>query len=312
MQRPFTVSVIISTYNRADLLPDAIESLLNQTYVPDEIVVVDDGSTDNTSDILALYAPSVIAITQPNRGPSAGRNVGLRIATGDLIAFLDSDDTLHSNSIERRVQILNTHPAYRVVYTDVTLVDMNTSELLGTYAQTRRGFRPSGDVFFHQTCYNLAPIHAFMFYRTCLEQIGLFDEALHYHEDADFWQRMASHYDFIYLNESLASYRVHNSMTTRKQPERMHSHQLQVRERAFELSAYNQLTPQQKARLHSIQGTQYALLGKMSIARHYYYKSIRIAPRHMRGYVLGVLTLLGESGFRRVMSRRRKHILPYL
>jgi glycosyltransferase involved in cell wall biosynthesis len=83
------IAVIIATYNRATLLDEAIGCLLAQTRVPDEIVVVDDGSTDQTPDVLAGYGPPVKVVRQANRGLPAARNTGLRTATADLIAFLD-------------------------------------------------------------------------------------------------------------------------------------------------------------------------------------------------------------------------------
>src|SRR5574341_812790 len=111
-----TVSVILATYNRATLLEEAVRCLLGQTRIPDEIVVVDDGSTDHTPEVLDCYGPPVRVVRQPNRGLPAARNTGLRAATGNLIAFLDSDDTLPLDSIERRASYLEAHPAAAAVY----------------------------------------------------------------------------------------------------------------------------------------------------------------------------------------------------
>src|SRR5690242_12522755 len=92
--RRLSVSVIIPTFNRAALVTQAIDSALSQTHAPDEIVVVDDGSTDATPELLAQYGPTIRVVRQENRGRSAARNAGIQNSRGDLILFLDSDDVL--------------------------------------------------------------------------------------------------------------------------------------------------------------------------------------------------------------------------
>src|SRR5882724_669932 len=110
-RRRLSVSVIIPTYNRAAFVTVAVDSALNQTRVPDEIIVVDDGSTDETDRVLRQYGPPVRVVRQENRGRSAARNVGLSQATGDAVMFLDSDDLLMPRNIETCAQVLETHPA---------------------------------------------------------------------------------------------------------------------------------------------------------------------------------------------------------
>src|SRR5262245_46865272 len=106
----FSVSVIIPTYNRAAFIATAVESALKQTRPPDEILVVDDGSTDGTDSVLSEFRPPVRVIRQPNRGRSAARNTGLRAATGDAVIFLDSDDVLMPGCLESCVAALEAHP----------------------------------------------------------------------------------------------------------------------------------------------------------------------------------------------------------
>ena len=111
-----TVSIIIPTYNYAIFLPTTIQSCLDQTYRPIEIIVVDDGSTDNTRKVIERFHDSIIYVFQENRGVSAARNRGLELATGNYIAFLDSDDYLTNGSIETRVKILEKYPDIGVVF----------------------------------------------------------------------------------------------------------------------------------------------------------------------------------------------------
>lgn len=100
------VSVIIPTFNRAGVVTRAIDSVLGQTYHPLEVMVVDDGSTDETPEVLKSYGDAVVSIVQDNAGPSAARNRGIRESSGDLIAFLDSDDLWLATKLERQVDLL--------------------------------------------------------------------------------------------------------------------------------------------------------------------------------------------------------------
>lgn len=100
------VSVIIPTFNRAGVVTRAIDSVLGQTYHPVEVVVVDDGSTDETPEVLKSYGNAIVSVVQDNAGPSAARNRGIRESKGDLIAFLDSDDLWLATKLERQVDLL--------------------------------------------------------------------------------------------------------------------------------------------------------------------------------------------------------------
>lgn len=110
------VSIVIPTYNYAAFLPTAIKSCLDQTYKPIEIIVVDDGSTDNTKDTVKEFSGKIIYLYQENKGVSAARNIGLELAKGDYLTFLDSDDYLTSDSIEIRMEILNQYPDIGIVF----------------------------------------------------------------------------------------------------------------------------------------------------------------------------------------------------
>src|SRR6185437_13246854 len=117
------VSVIIPTFNRAPIVGDAIESVLRQRYSHVEIIVVDDGSTDDTRAFVTQFGATVRYVYQENAGVSAARNAGLRLATGELIAFLDSDDSWVPWKIEAEVAALRVHPAAVVAWTDMSAVD---------------------------------------------------------------------------------------------------------------------------------------------------------------------------------------------
>ncbi len=120
---PGLVSVIIPTYNRARLLGRAIESVLAQTYEPIEVIVADDGSTDDTADVVTRFGPRVRCERQANAGVSAARNLGLRRARGEFIAFLDSDDAWLPWKVAAQVALLRRRPEIGMVWTDMTAVD---------------------------------------------------------------------------------------------------------------------------------------------------------------------------------------------
>ena len=113
-----SVSVVIPTYNRAHLLERCLVSVLGQTLTADEIIVVDDGSTDNTVSTLKSRHPEVKLIQQDNLGVSAARNTGISAARHDWIALLDSDDVWHENKLERQITALNNAPEYLICHSD--------------------------------------------------------------------------------------------------------------------------------------------------------------------------------------------------
>src|SRR5262245_55236073 len=132
------VSVIIPTYNSARFLPDAIGSVLAQTFCDFEVIVIDDGSTDDTETVVARYGAAVRCIHQPNSGVAVARNRGIEEARGRYVAFLDADDTWFPHKLERQVSALDNHAQHRACYTAFTVVDSSLA-LLGTVRSKRVG-----------------------------------------------------------------------------------------------------------------------------------------------------------------------------
>jgi glycosyltransferase involved in cell wall biosynthesis len=301
-----TTAVIIPTYNRADFLPETLASLLAQTRLPDEIIVVDDGSTDNTAELLARYTAPVIVIRQANQGRSAARNNGVRASTSDLIAFLDSDDTLVPDSIEKRAAFFAAHPSVDVLYTNVLMID-EKSRVLGTYTQVQPGVRPSGRIFAHFALDNTMQLQGFMLRRACLEAVGGFDVSMHVLEDYDLWLRLSPHYEFAYLDEPLATYRIHAAMTSVVQRQRMIDAKTELLERIRQMPAFEALPPADKARVYQAHGKIYAYMGRMETARRMLVLALRQC-RSLKPVGLWGLTLFGRrvfSGILAIPSRLR-------
>ena len=275
MNDRLTVCVIIPTYNRAELLRQALDSLLRQTRPVDEIIVIDDGSTDATVNMLAHFAAPITLLTQVHLGRSQARNRGLQTARADLIAFLDDDDTLAEDSIEQRAEFLEAHPATDVVYSDTLALDMDGA-VLGDYTRANP-VKPSGSVFAEMVRQNLAAIHAYMFRRGCLATSGLFDVGLDSAEDWDFWIRMAAHRTFAHLNAPLALYRFHPEMSSLNVQAKLAANGLSVQRRAFEMPTFQTLTPLQQARLYLHYARWSLRINALAEARTYARKALQAA-----------------------------------
>jgi len=199
------VSVIIPAYNAARFIGEALQSVLQQTFQDFEIIVVDDGSTDDTARVVAGIAdPRIRYVYQENKGLAGARNHGLRLAQGTFVAFLDADDLWHPMFLERCVTYLRLYPDWAVVYTWATFVDQNNRTL-------PQGFRAKlvGKVLCERLREgNVFPIHAALSRARVIKTVGMFDETLSALEDWDLWLRVTSRYQIGCLPECLARYRL--------------------------------------------------------------------------------------------------------
>jgi glycosyltransferase involved in cell wall biosynthesis len=180
------VSVIIPTFNRAWCLREALDSVLAQDFRGFELIVVDDGSTDDTPQMLGAYGESIRLLRQENRGVSAARNAGVAAAQGDLIAFLDSDDIWLPGKLARQVEFFRRHPEALICQTEERWVKNGRRVNPGRRHRKRGGmiFEPSLEL-----C--LVSPSAVMLRRELLSRVGLFDERLPACEDYDLWLRVS-------------------------------------------------------------------------------------------------------------------------
>ena len=207
-----SITVVVPTYNRLDPLRRALESLRGQTRVPDEVIVVDDGSTDDTAQRVAGDFPDVRLIRQEQRGVSAARNRGIEAASGEWIALLDSDDEWLPRKLERQLEALANEPEYRICHTDEVWI-RNGRRVNPMRKHAKRG----GWIFEH--CLPLCAISpsSAMLHRSLFEEVGMFDESLPACEDYDMWLRVCSRYPVLFVDEALVvKYGGHDDQLSRR------------------------------------------------------------------------------------------------
>ena len=187
------VSVIIPTYNRGWILKETIESVLAQNFTNFELIVVNDGSTDNTQDILNSYKKDIIVLQQNNKGVSAARNMGIASASGRLIAFLDSDDLWLSKKLSIQIDFFNANPDALICQTEEIWIRNGIRVNPG-----KRHKKLSGNIFEPSLYLCLVSPSAVMIKRSLFENAGMFDETLPACEDYDMWLRVSCRYP-VYL-----------------------------------------------------------------------------------------------------------------
>ena len=193
-----TVSVVIPTFNRINYLRRALDSVVAQTRPVTEIIVVDDGSTDGTTDSVRKRYPEVKVIRQANHGVSHARNTGIRNAAGDWVAFLDSDDAWMPDKMSRQFSALAGHPGYRVVHSNEIWMRR------GVRVNQKKKHRKYGGYIFAR-CLPICAISpsASLIHQSVFAAVGLFDESLPACEDYDMWLRICSRYPVLYLDDKL-------------------------------------------------------------------------------------------------------------
>jgi glycosyltransferase involved in cell wall biosynthesis len=192
------VSVIIPTYNRGWSLQEAIDSVLAQDFSDFELIVVDDGSTDNTLDIIGSYSDDIIFLHQPNKGVSAARNRGITSSVGRLIAFLDSDDLWLPEKLSIQVDFFHTRPDTFICQSEEIWIRNGVR-----VNPKKRHKKPSGMIFEPSLDLCLVSPSAVMVKRSLFDEVGAFDESLPACEDYDLWLRVSCRYPITLIDMPL-------------------------------------------------------------------------------------------------------------
>jgi len=209
------VSVITATFNMGKYVALAVQSVLDQTYPHVESIVVDDGSSDNTAEIMRRFEtdPRVTFIPLGrNQGQAAAKNAGLKAARGEILGFVDADNFWKPDKLEKQLPLFNRSPGIGVVYSDVAYIDGEGNPL--PYINRRYH---EGRITDRLLLRNFVNFNSALVKRECLEKKGLFDEEISMGIDWDLWLRISSAYEFAFLNEKTYAYRIWaNQMSHRK------------------------------------------------------------------------------------------------
>jgi len=219
------VSIVIASWNSADYIAAALDSVLQQDYRPVEIIVVDDGSTDRTADLARACDPDRVRVmVRENSGrPSVPRNTGIRQASGELVFIFDSDDVMKPGKIRKTVELWRKAPAAGLLFTNFETMDASGTVLRDSFLDDYTVFRSTPRKALGNRCYlvesadacaallhgNFIGTSSTAIPRRILEEVGLFDESLRVSEDKELWFRILQQHDLAFLDEVCHRYRVH-------------------------------------------------------------------------------------------------------
>jgi glycosyltransferase involved in cell wall biosynthesis len=287
------VSVVVPAFNAGRTIADALASIFAQTYSDFEVVVVDDGSTDETGARLAQWGDRIVLLRQPNGGPARARNAGIARARGRLIAFLDADDVWLPRKLERQVAYFDRFPETGLLHaaTLVSRSPVETSLEIAEEVTADDAGRPPapqfGDLFHDTVQVNTLTV---MVPRAVLDRVGLFDERRDLHvEDWDLWLRIAGEYPVGYLPLPVAVHRPGGLMSSAV--EKTCRGQQMVLEKVAPLCAAAcdrhrgdaaACVRARRALLYSELGYYRVLAGRMAAAREAYREALRIRRRDPR------------------------------
>lgn len=271
MESTALVSIIIPTFNHARFITQAVESALAQSYPRTEVIVVDDGSTDQTRRMLSRYGRSITYLYQENKGPSAARNTGILAAQGDYLLFVDADDLIPPEKIDVQLSHFANRTDTGIVYSAWQYVDEQTLQVVGEMHPAKRGnllkdlLRRA--VFF--------PPGAAIIRRQCLEQAGPFDEELMAGEDTDMWIRIAqAGYTFDYVDRPLFQYRMVKGSLSRH-------HAQQERNEFARLDKFF-ANPALPAEIKALRAETYSILHYEFAAKYLHHGPIELGQDHLR------------------------------
>jgi len=283
------VSVIIPTYNRALYLAEAVRSALMQTYPRKEVIVIDDGSTDNTGEVIRDFKDRVRYIRQPRLGKSQARNHGIRVAQGELIAFLDSDDIWLPSKLESQVRLFSSRKV-GLAYTNC--YQINEDGFISGRFMSRPLNKSALEELFLS---DFIPTSTLVVRRDCItsHHVNGFDEAVPWGEDYLLKVRLLAHFDVARVDKCLACWREHPSSGSRQQAHV--SFQYRLVDRICE--EFPQLLPLRTSKialLHWEEGMLNLSIGNAYKARQHFAQSLKLDPRNSSVYALWLMALSGD------------------
>lgn len=302
------VSVVIPAYNRGNLICETLDSVLTQTYRDFEVIVVDDGSTDDTPSVLAQYAERVHVIRQENKGEGAARNAGILVAQGDYIAFIDSDDLWVPTKLERQMALLTNSSPLVWVYSDAYVFDSQTKRVLYSLGQRSRQYEGHVARQLLLNCFVASPTPVIR--RSVFDIVGLFNHNPR-DSDWDMWLRIGARHPIRKIPEALAGYRLHkDSISQQSSPMFAHRYHINTIEQAvaYAPDVYGPVHRQALAAAHLRTGAALAREGDLSQARRMFWRTILLSPGMLPAYLRLVATLSGRRFVSFWINRNREKL----
>jgi glycosyltransferase involved in cell wall biosynthesis len=312
------VSVIIPTYNQAHFIAESIQSAIDQTFRDFEIIVVDDGSTDNTKEVVESFkCPCIRYIHQENRGVAAACNTGMRASTSEYITFLASDDLWLPRNLELKIKLLNSRPDMSIVCSDMYVFDSDTGAIL------RRRWQHKTERYLHELQDGTRqPLREYLLSwgtlfgptmvarRQVFDEVGYFDESLQV-EDFDMNVRILQHFSTLgIINLPLIRYRKHRDSLSANFEKTYPADLLAINKiiNSYSLSKENiKLVRRKLARIHFDYGCEkIEARGEITSGREKLLASIRVNPWWARPYFYLIFSLLGNRSIQTLKSWKRQ------
>ncbi|HEU4932067.1 MAG TPA: glycosyltransferase family A protein [Pyrinomonadaceae bacterium] len=281
---PKSVSVVIPTYNYGRFIKEAISSVLDQTRSPSEIIVVDDGSTDETAAVVAAFGKAVRYIRQDNAGVCAARNLGVSESTSELIAFLDADDTLEPSNLEKQVARFESDEEIGLVHCAMREFDDETGETISLYMEGGED-HVADNLLLWEGPLIVAP-GAVIVSRKAFDRVGGFDTRMKVSEDWDFCYRVARLFKIGFVAEPLINYRSHNA-AAHHSVENMERGMLMFYEKAFTTDDPEILKLRRRAygNFHRVMAGSYLHYGRMGKFLWHAARSIWMRPANLEYFL---------------------------
>lgn len=298
------VSIVIPVHNRTEYLADAIRSVKNQDYENYEVIVIDDGSTQNQEVIKAICEDHGLKyFRQRKQGVSAARNMGIKVSSGEYIVFLDADDRILTHKLKSQAEFLEQHPEVGVVYSDGYIFRVNSDGTEDRVLFSENGFidKSLGEAahpLYRLVIRNSFPIHAAMTRRSSLDKTEYFDEKIQTYEDWDLWLRVACYSRFAYLDELVAEYRVAPGNVSRDERLMLAGYET-VQRKIFDLEAFESLPNWLKAEVYYQYGMSALYQHRAHEASSRFKKAFLVHNRHYQSLAGFFLTrFLGHHSIR--------------